>query len=144
MPTNAELRKFVDTEGWQDKDKKSGKKTGDHHRYVLALETGEVLYTRVSHGSGGIDDPSLFGQILRTQLRVTREQFWACVKDGVLPPRPAVAAQAPANAIDAKLARNLLRKVGLTPADLAGLDQARAVEIWQKHLAGEPPPGTEP
>jgi len=75
---------------------------------------------------------------------VTKEQFWACVKHGVLPPRPAVAAETPANAIDAKLARSLLTKVRLTPADLARLDQARAVEIWQKHLAGEPLPRTEP
>lgn len=138
MPTNAELRTFVTTEGWQDKDKKSNKKTGDHHRYTLALETGDVLYTRVSHGSGGVDDPSLFAEILRVQLRVTREQFWACVKDGVLPPRPTVAPPVPANAIDAKLVRNLIRKVGLTPLDLANLDQSRAVEIWRKYLADGP------
>lgn len=140
MPTNAELRTFVDNEGWQDKDKKSGRKTGDHHRYTLVLATGDVLYTRISHGSGGVDDPALFAEILRNQLKVTKEQFWACVKDGTLPPRPCAAPAPPANAIDAKLARNLLRKVGLTSADLAGLDQARAVEVWQRYLAGEPPP----
>jgi len=52
MPTNAELRTFVDTEGREDKDKRSGKKTGDHRRYTLVLKTGEVLYTRISHGIG--------------------------------------------------------------------------------------------
>ena len=143
MPTNGELRKFVETEGWQDKDKKSRKKTGDHYRYTLALQTGEVLYTRISHSSGGVDDPSLFAEILRTQLRVTKEQFWACVRSGVRPPRPTIAAHAPDNAIEAKLARNLLRRVGLTPSDLAKLDQARAIEIWQKYLAGDPLPYTE-
>lgn len=140
MPTNADLRRFVENEGWQDKDKKSGKKKGDHHRYTLVLATGDVLFTRISHGSGAVDDPALFAEILRSQLKVTKDQFWACVKQGTPPPRPSAAPAPPSNAIDAKLARNLLRKVGLTPADLARLDQLRAIDVWQRYLAGEAPP----
>jgi len=137
MPTNSELRKFVTTEGWQDKDKKSGKKKGDHHRYILELLDGTVLYTRVSHGSGGIDDPSLFASILRTQLAVTEDQFWACVNRGILPPRPGEAIATPVNAVNAGLARNLIKKVGLRPEDLEGLNQQRAIEIWNQFLTGE-------
>ena len=141
MPTNAELRRFVQTEGWQDKDKGSGRRTGDHRRYVLVLEDGDTLYTRVSLGTGGVDDPALFAHILRDQLRVTEEQFWACVNTGTLPPRPqAPTLEEPDNALDAKLARNLLRNVGLTPTDLAGLSKARAVEIWNDHLVREHSP----
>jgi hypothetical protein len=134
MPTNSELRKFVETEGWEDKDKQSGSKTGDHHRYLLRLETGEVLYTRVSHGSGGIDDPGLFAHILREQLRVTEQQFWDCVRRGVKPPRPGAAPPPPENRIDGRLAYNLVKKVGLTPEQLASMDQEQAVEAWHRYL----------
>ncbi len=138
MPTNADLRKFVQTEGWQDKDKAAGRRTGDHRRYTFVLQDGDELYTRISHGAGGVDDPGLFARILRDQLRVTEQQFWACVNNGTLPPRPpAPTPTAPENALDAKLARNLLQKVGLTPAQLGGLSKDEAVKIWKDHLARE-------
>ena len=46
LPTYKQLRRFVEVEGWEDKDKKSQKKTGDHHRYVFTTPKGERLYTR--------------------------------------------------------------------------------------------------
>lgn len=100
MPTNADLRRFVENEGWQDKDKKSGKKKGDQHRYTLVLATGDVLFIRISHGSGGVDDPALFAEILRSQLEVTKDQFWSCVKEGTPAPRPSAAPAPPSNAIE--------------------------------------------
>ena len=38
-------------------------------------------------------------------------------------------------ALDAKLVRNLIRKVGLTEADVAKLTKAEAARHWQEHLA---------
>lgn len=119
-----------------DRENQSGKKkTGDHRRYFLELATGDVLYTRISHGSGSIDDPNLTAAILRDQLQVSEEDFWACVDDGVLPPRPKPASGEPAGpAVDAKLMRNLVRKVGLSPPELEGMTQERAVQIWTDWL----------
>ncbi len=134
MPAHSALRKFVETEGWDDKDKKSGRKTGDHRRYTLRLETGEVLYTRVSHGSGSVDDPGLWTRILREQLQVTEDQFWDCVRRGIKPPRPGVAAPPPENRLDAKLAFNLIKKVGLTHEQVAELDREQAIEAWKRYL----------
>ncbi len=136
MPTNAEFRKFLQVEGWKDKDKEAGRPTGDHRRYFLELPNGEVLYTRVSHGPGGIDDPRLFAQILRQQLQVTEEQFWACVRDGRRPPRPGAPQALPERRLDAKLAWNLVKKVGLTHEQVAELDQAQALKHWQQYLEG--------
>jgi hypothetical protein len=133
-------RKFVETEGWEKKStaRRAGA-TGDHHRYTLTLATGDVLSTRVSHGSGQINDPGAVAHILRDQLAVSEADFWRCVEKGTLPPRPQPSAppvQGPP--LDAKLARNLLRKVGLTQAEVATLSKQDTVLIWQQWLAEQP------
>lgn len=128
---------FVETEGWEQKRSTGrGKRTaGDHFRYTLRLATGDVLYTRVSHGTGSLNDPNTIAAVLRDQLRVSEDDFWRCVDDGVLPPRPQPPRTAvPAEGIDAKLLRNLARKVGVSPADLEGLTQEEAVQIWNDWL----------
>lgn len=130
-------RKFVETEGWEKKGTARGAgKTGDHYRYNLHLATGDVLTTRVSHGSGQINDPKLIAAIYRDQLAVSEESFWRCVKDGVLPPRPEPPTTAPeGEALDAKLVRNLIRKVGLSEAEIATLTKAEAVGRWEEYLS---------
>jgi len=137
LPTYRELRRFVELEGWADKDAASSKKKGDHHRYVFTTPMGERLYTRISHGHGQYQDPNLFQHILRDQLKVSEEQFWAAVDQGAKPERPTPGAAPTAPSIDAKLARNLLTKVGLAPADLVGLTQEEAVARWTRWLSGD-------
>ena len=130
-------RKFVEAEGWERKGTARGSgKTGDHHRYHLTLANGDVLTTRVSHGPGQIDDPGLVSAILRDQLAVSEEDFWRCVEDGVLPPRPQPVAQnPPGEVLDAKLVRNLIRKVGLSEAEIAQLTKDEAVARWHQFLS---------
>lgn len=136
LPHSAHL-KFVQTEGWQKKGTARGSgKTGDHHRYSLTLATGDVLTTRVSHGAGQINDPKLVAAIFRDQLAVSEESFWRCVEDGVLPPRPQSEPTTSAGeALDAKLVRNLIRKVGLSEDEIARLSKAEAIHRWERHLA---------
>ena len=143
LPTFAQLRRFVAVEGWQDKDALSRKKTGDHHRYVFTTPTGERLYTRVSHGRGQIRDPGLFEHILRDQLKVEAEQFWAAVERGEVPRAPwPASALAGAGALDARLARALLTKAGLSPSELVGLSQDDAVRLWREWItSGGASPG---
>jgi hypothetical protein len=133
-------RKSVETEGWEDKGTARGpSKTGDHYRYELVLASGDVLTTRVSHGRGRINDPKLVAAILRDQLAVSERDFWRCVDKGVLPPRPGPPAPpAAGEALDAKLVRNLVRKVGLSEAGIAKLTKAEAVLRWQEYLTGGP------
>lgn len=130
-------RKFVETEGWEKKGTARGSgKTDDHYRYNLRLATGDVLTTRVSHCSGQINDPKLVAAIYRDQLAVSEESFWRCVEDGVLPPRPEPPSAAPeGEALDAKLVRNLIRKVGLSEAQIATFTKAEAVARWEKYLS---------
>ncbi|MFI4971208.1 MAG: hypothetical protein ACHP7H_00895 [Hyphomicrobiales bacterium] len=134
---HSDHKKFVEIEGWTKKGTVSGAgKSGDHFRYSLRLNTGEILYTRVSHGSGSINDPSLVASILREQLRVSEQDFYRCVNDGTLPPRPAPDdLEAPVEGLDAKLVRNLINKVGLSQPEVAAINKAEAVERWLKYLS---------
>jgi hypothetical protein len=134
---HAAHRKFVETEGWVKKGTSRGSaKTGDHYRYHLTLSNGDVLTTRVSHGPGQMDDPKAVAAILRDQLAVSEDDFWRCVEDGILPPRPQPAISKPAGEVlDAKLVRNLIRKVGMTEEEISQLTKAAAVARWQRYLA---------
>lgn len=136
--SHANHLRFVETEGWSKKGtSRGGAKTGDHHRYSLRLSTGEVLQTRVSHGAGPINDPSLVASILHKQLQVTEEDFYRCVEQGILPPRPApVTSAPPPGSLDGKLVRNLIKKVGMTQVEVQGLTKEAAVAAWQGYLAG--------
>lgn len=137
---HADHRKFVEIENWTKKGTSRGaRKTGDHWRYTLTLATGEVLHTRVSHGSGSIDDPNLVADILRNQLQVTEEDFYRCVNDRVLPPRPVPERPPiPDDALDAKLVRNLIKKAGYTQADVAAMTRDVAIEAWNRFLTEGP------
>lgn len=145
LPTYKELKRFVEVEGWEDKDEKANKKKGDHHRYIFTTPMGERLFIRISHGRDQIQDPDLFAQILRDQLCIDEDQFWKVIDKGIRPTRPSPALSVRADAIDAKLARNLLDKVGMQPSQLVGISQSKAVEIWQEWLTTSVPSvGVEP
>lgn len=134
--THSAHKRFVETEGWErlgTARKRSG--TGDHHRYKLPLANGEILYTRVSHGSGQLDDAQLIARIYRDQLQVTEEQFWACVEHGTLPPRPQPPTPVVSGSVlDGKLVRNLLTKVGIEQSELATMSKEAAVARWNEWL----------
>jgi hypothetical protein len=133
---HADHRKFVETEGWnKTRTASSNKKTGNHFRYTLTLSTGDILYTRISHGSGQLDDAKLIGAIFRTQLEVTEENFYRCVEKGILPPRPQTIPERSAEGLDATLVRNLIRKVGLSQIQVAKMSKAQAVAAWNKYLS---------
>jgi hypothetical protein len=136
---HAAHRKFVETEGWDRKGKaRRPGATGDHFRYTLTLANGDVLSTRVSHGSGQLDNQKVVAHVLRDQLAVSEDDFWRCVKDGVLPPRPRppqVDAGRPP--LDAKLVRNLLRKVHLSQDEVAAMTPAEAVSAWDRWLTAQ-------
>jgi hypothetical protein len=128
--THAAHKKFVTTEGWS-KEKTARGRTGDHFRYALALADGRILSTRVSYGSGAINDPTLIAVILRDQLEVSEEAFWACVENGALPPRPASQVHAPqGERLDYMLVRNLISKVGLSMDEVGSLSREEALRRW--------------
>lgn len=136
LPATRDLHRFCEVDGWEVRKTARGKKADDHTRYRKVLPDGSTLMTKVSHGRKGIDDPDLFAHILRTQLRVTVEQFWAAVDHGTKPDRPGVAPEsAPRESIPFDLARNLLTKVGIPQSELARMTNEEAIARWQTYLS---------
>ena len=130
LPTYKELRRFLEVEGWDDKDKKSPKKTGDHRRYVFTTPNGDRLYTRISHSTGQIHDPGLFAAILRDQLQIDRKQFWDAVDNGIKPKRETQHDALRGVSLDAKLVHNLITKVGLRPESLYEMSAEEALSLY--------------
>lgn len=68
MPNWRELKRFLDREGWELY------KDTDHYYYRKTEDTGDILRTRVSKGSGEIPR-FLWKEIRGKQLRVSQEYF---------------------------------------------------------------------
>lgn len=136
LPSTDDLHRFCKVGEWEIHKTARSKKAGDHSRYRKVLPDGTVLITKVSHGRERIEDPDLFQHILRTQLKVTAEQFWAAVDKRTKPERPGVGPEPPpGQAIPFDLARNLLSKVGVSQTELARMNKEEAVARWHDCLA---------
>lgn len=134
-PTRDDHERFCIVEGWTALNRASGGAVRHHATFELALPDGRVLRTRISRPVDRTDyGPSLWAHILRDQLAVTGEEFWACVEDGV---RPARGHPSPvAGALPAGLAFMLRDRVGVTETELAEMTMAEALarlnEYWSQ------------
>jgi hypothetical protein len=130
--------RFCQIEGWEQVRNARGR-TGHHITYRLRLPDGRVLRTRISHPvNSDIYGPSLWGHILDDQLDVTEPVFWACVDDQKLPDRGATAAAAPANALPAQLAYQLVYDAGISEAEVAQMDLASAIQVMSDFWSRPP------
>jgi hypothetical protein len=68
VSNNKDHKRFCENDGWELF------KSTDHDHYRKTLSSGEIIYTRISRGSKQYS-PSLFAEILKRQLRVTKEEF---------------------------------------------------------------------
>lgn len=130
-PTRADHQKLCTTEGWVQV-RNTRDSTGHHVTYELALDDGRILRTRISHPPDRQTyGPSLWAHILRDQLDITEEEFWACVESGVRPERGRPEPQA--EAIPAGLIHQLLAH-GIPEAEIRTMTPAEAIQrmsdIW--------------
>jgi hypothetical protein len=129
--THADLHTFCRIDGWVDADAAAGRPRGDHVRYRRVLGNGEVLRTKVSHGSGEVGG-ALFRHVLRDQLRVTEEAFWRAVRTRRPPVRPEDGAvPEPSRALPLWLVRRLRDQAGVPEAEIATMDPAAARAAWE-------------
>ena len=116
-PTPADHNQFCEVEGW------IGVRADNHVTYELGLPDGRVLRTRVSDRAAYGSE--LWQHILRDQLEVDEQTFWACVADnekpdrGVPKPRP--------DALPVDLVHLLLTRVGLTERTVAAMTRKEAI-----------------
>ncbi|SOC53726.1 cytotoxic translational repressor of toxin-antitoxin stability system [Ornithinimicrobium cerasi] len=132
--SKSDHERFCRTEGWDLVRNARGGGVGHHLTYELALADGRILRTRISRPIRTSDTygASLFTHILTDQLDVTADEFWACVKDKVLPPRPKARADAPAQALPASLVHQLITVAGLPEDQVARMTKEEAVDVMTK------------
>lgn len=87
-PSRADHQRFCEVEGWQRVRDARGRSGTHHLTYELLLPDGRVLLTRISHPPDrSTYGANLWAHILRDQLAVGEDEFWACVNEGRLPNR---------------------------------------------------------
>lgn len=130
--TREDHEKFCQAEGWQRVRDAKGR-TGTHHvTYELVLWDGQVLRTRISHPPDRTAyGPAIWSHILRDQLKVGQEAFWACVRDEDLPDRGAP--RPPPEALPADLVHLLLTRVGLAEDEVRRLSKPEAIARLQQY-----------
>ncbi|MGH3938793.1 MAG: cytotoxic translational repressor of toxin-antitoxin stability system [Pseudonocardiaceae bacterium] len=131
-PTRKDHDTFCRVEGWRLVRDARGR-TGTHHvTYELDLPDGRILRTRISHPVNRDNyGQSLWRHILRDQLHVAEADFWACVHDGVTPPRGLP--ETPAHALPADLVRLLISRVGLNEIEIAAMSKQDALTRLQQY-----------
>ena len=145
-PTRADHEKFCKVEGWTSVRNARCKKAIHHVTYELPLPDGSILRTRISHPVDRSDyGPGLWSHILRDQLKVSEDEFWDSVDNGVRPTRGVL--HVPSNSLPAELVYQLVVKFRVPEADVAALDKERAVSLLQTlwlHGTANPPEGKPP
>ena len=131
-PTREAHETFCRTEGWQQVRNARGQ-TGTHHViYELQLHDGQILRTRISHPvNRETYGESIWSHILRDQLEVDQQAFWACVQDGKKPDRGAP--EPPPETLPADLVRLLLTRVRLSEAEVAAMSKEQAIARMQQY-----------
>ena len=136
--SRADHNKFCEREGWTLVRNARGKQVRHHVTWELLLPSGAVLRTRISRPvNSDTYGPTLWSTILDDQLKVTEEEFWACVDNGTLshrePPAPP-----PAEGLPLSLVRQLQRDLHLTDSQIAQLSREEAVRLMTAHWSQPP------
>jgi hypothetical protein len=132
-PTWGEIEAFCQADGWEVV------RETDHRHYEKELDEGHPDYplqTRVSHDSRGTMSQGRFGAILRTQLKVSRREFWEVVRSGEPAERPVPVAEPAQPMHEAWILRVLRHELHLSDDEIAALSpeegQRRVQEHWSR------------
>lgn len=123
---------FCTTENWTLVRGATGQPVSHHRTYKLELPDQRVLRTRISKPVDRSDySRGMWSTILREQLEVSNDEFWACVRDRELPARSAAPEQR--KGIPYYLLRQLIDKAGFDPIDAAELSEDEAKQAIAAH-----------
>jgi hypothetical protein len=134
-PTRKDHQNFCLNEGWTQVRNARGK--GGHHvTFELALPDGRVLRTRISHPPNRQTyGSSIWAHILRDQLQVSEDEFWACVREKHVPKRSRGEPAVPS--IPAGVVAQLLSH-GVEESEVRLMSRAEAIErlnlIWSQEV----------
>ena len=132
-------QKFCLTEQWNEVRNARGKATQHHITYELPLHDGRILRTRISRPANtNTYGKNLWAHILKDQLEVSRDEFWNCVNNGVLPPRNPSSQRDAAHLLPAGLAYHLVHTLHLSTSEIAALTLDQAVQLMKAHWESPP------
>jgi hypothetical protein len=138
QPKFSDIQRFCQIDRWGEKMGASGKR-GDHFCYRKVLEDGRILRTKASHSDDEIGDPSLWRRIWRDQLALeSEEQFWEALESGKPVERTQSAPVLAGPSLPGWLVDNLIRKVGMSPEEVARMTEQEARDRLNEFYA-EPP-----
>ena len=123
-----DVRRFCVVDGWRRKADAPRRRVARHEVWEKTLADGVTLRTLISRGRGSYAK-GVFAAILKRQLQVTEQEFWAAVDKRRAPARPqAPSTRPPGEALPFALVRELLA-AGHTLGDLKGLSAEQAMEL---------------
>lgn len=132
QPSREDHERFCKSEGWRLIRDARGRAGTHHITYELDLPVGGILRTRISRPPDRTTyGPRMWAHILRDQLAVSAEEFWACVRDGRKPERGAPVP--PPEALPAELVHLLIHRVGLDEAEIAAMPRNEAIARLQSY-----------
>jgi len=133
-PTRKHHLTFCTREGWTEVRSSRGKGVAHHVTFELSIPDGRILRTRISRPPDRSEyGPRLWAHILRDQLDVTVNEFWACVTHRVVPSRGAPPAAG--GGLPADLVNQLLHRVGLSEFEVAAMTTKQAADRMARFWA---------
>lgn len=115
-----DVRAFCQVDGWTLKANAPGRTTHKHEVWTKALADGTSLRSVSAKGRGEYS-PRMMSWIIKHELRVTEQEFWAAVRDGAAPARPQARPARPQRELLPLSLVRALQAAGHTPGDLRGL-----------------------
>lgn len=129
-PARDDHERFCTAEGWARVTDARGRAVSHHATFTFATPQGDVLRTRISHPIGRETyAPSMWSHILRDQLRVSAQEFWACVLKGEVPDRGAP--KVPDAALPLALVARLVREFSLSREEIGKLSIKEVRELLE-------------
>lgn len=120
--TWADIGAFLKADRWTP-----GRKT-DHQFFTKLLPDGTTLETSISNSGRKTLTPGRFSDILRTQLRVSRDDFWEAIRAGNPAARPSVVEVPPPQHLS-WVVRVLSNELHMSAEEIGKLSVEEAIEV---------------
>jgi hypothetical protein len=131
-PTWREVEEFCRIDGWRPL------RSTNHTFHQKVLPDGTVLETHASFSGDKTMSPGRFALILRTQLKVSQDDFWEALRTGRPVKRPSAPLPAAPPAVTPWVANALKRQFGKTDEEIAAMDPAEAERFVRDRWSSPP------
>ena len=134
-PTGGDIRRFLIADGWREiPGSERGGSRSRHIFFEKPLDDGRVLSTHISHSDDKTFAAGRFGEMLRTQLEVSRAEFWECIRTQAPVNRPVPVDAAPVEH-PAWVIQVLTRDLHMTSEQIAALSSEEAQGLATEHYS---------